>query len=127
MANDIGSNEQVRANRLDLTIKALEAGVNPLKAAEFGDRVADQLQRILKGDPKPGMQPEGGVISVVFKDAAGSLSAGNIEFDKEGNIVGIDSSRDAAEEARDNLDMAGMPEKPANYSFVVVPTMGPSR
>ena len=128
-------NQLVRENRLELTKLALENGVSPLKASEFGSRVADAIKqsnntKVDYNDPASGNSYErvGSMLSAVFRDnASGELKAAVLDVgpdNKVGNAVKF-ADEDAMGIALAETESVGLgkPSEIQNYGFSVSPIM----
>ncbi len=73
MSDEYQSNQTVRENRAKLASTALEAGVSPLKAAEFGSRVSDQIKEVINAPLDPvadkGLVNAGAMVNATLRNA----------------------------------------------------------
>lgn len=122
-------NQLVRENRVELAKLALENGVSPLKAAEFGSRVADALKQSWNtpvGDPST--ERAGSMLAAVFKDhASGELKAAVLDVsadNKVQNAIGV-APEDAMGIASAEVAAVGVSDPTAikNYAYTVSPVM----
>ena len=129
MSDELEQNKVIRENRVALTQRALENGVSPLKAGEFGSRVADAMKESWNApNHDPTMARNGSILSAVFRDSeTEKLRAAVLFVDNSNrvkNAMGV-AQGDAMGVALEEVSTAGV-EKPSdikNYAFNVSPVM----
>lgn len=128
MTNDaFEDNKTVRENRVALAQIALENGVTPQKAAEFGSRAADALKQMWAD---PTNQVNGSMISAVFRDrTSGELKGTVVEFAADKSVkngVKIDGPEALAAGLQQAAESTGVQsDQIKNYAYTGLASKGP--
>jgi hypothetical protein len=139
MADEFEQNQLIRENRANLAHIAIEAGVNPQKAAEFGSRVADNVKDMSAVPMPQGLELASVDVAAVLRNSStGELTTAYIEIAPDGKAPNALNSMAAVIATKENgleaivrkavEDVTRMPvEDVKNYSYSVSAVSTPSQ